>query len=142
MRRRETPCEEMVRTVSRCRLSSFCEEVWRRLPWGHTRPLAARRDYTWRGACSGKDSGVCNSTADTDLAMTRRHGSLHPTWRCSQRNVQNAPAGGALLETVGLPGLLDGVRRECQPTTLAAALGDLRDGEATGALAEAIKESD
>ena len=46
-----------------------------------------------------------------------------------------------MLETVGLPGLLDGVRRECQPTALAAALGDLRHGDATGALAEAVIES-
>ena len=110
------------------------------LPWGHTRPLATRRDYTWRSARSGKDSEVCNSTVDATLAMTRRHSPLHATVQRSQRNVQHAPASGTLLQTVGLPSLLDSVRRERQPTTLAASLGDLRHGDAAGLLAEAIIE--
>ena len=110
------------------------------LPWGHTRPLATHRDYTWSSARSGKDSEVCNSTVDSALAMTRRHSPLHATVQGSQRNVQHAPASGALLQTVGLPSLLDGVRRKRQPTTLAASLGDFRHGDAAGLLAEAIIE--
>lgn len=110
------------------------------LPWGHTCPLATHRDYTWPSARSGKDSEVCNSMVDIALAMTHRHSPLHATVQGSQRNVQHAPASGTLLQTVGLPSLLDSVRRERQPATLAASLGDLRHGDAAGLLAEAIIE--